>query len=98
MQMNKFFHSPVIAGNLRYVCPFCITSHLLLVSELRSEISHLKARVIRLENACCHDNKFKYSLDYNYREMPVTHWQCYHQNIYHLSIDNRKRGNIVVTM
>ena len=44
--------SSVIAGNLPYVCPFCIKSHLLLVSELRSEISHLKARVIRFEKSC----------------------------------------------
>ena len=44
--------TPVIAANLPYVCPFCIKSHLLLVSELRSEISHFKAPIIRLEKSC----------------------------------------------
>ena len=39
---------PDIAYNLPYICPFCIKSYLLL----RSEISHLKARVISLEKSC----------------------------------------------
>ena len=44
--------SPAIADNLPYVCPFCIKSHLLLVSELTFEISHLRAHIIRFEKSC----------------------------------------------
>ena len=43
----------VIADNHHYVYLFCIKSHLLLVSELRSEISHLKARIIFEKSSFC---------------------------------------------
>ena len=45
--------SPVTADNLPYIClSFCITSYLSLISDLRSEISHLTACIIRLEKSC----------------------------------------------
>ena len=70
--------SPVIGGNLPYVCPFCIKSHLLLVSELRSEISHLKARVIRLEKSCsCKSQPLVFIPAYQHLILPQIFYPTY---------------------
>ena len=37
---------------LSFICPLCITSSLSLISSLKSEISHLKAHIIKLEKSC----------------------------------------------
>ena len=44
--------SPVIVDNLPSICPFCIKSYLLLFSDIRSEISQLKAHILKLEKSC----------------------------------------------
>ena len=44
--------SPVIVDNLSSICPLCIKSYLLLFSDVRSEISQLKAHILKLEKSC----------------------------------------------
>ena len=40
-----------LASSFPFICPHCIKASITLIPSLRSEISHLRARVIKLENA-----------------------------------------------
>ena len=44
---------PPTVADKYFLCPFCIKSNLLSISTFRSEISLLKAYVIKLEKLCC---------------------------------------------
>ena len=41
-----------VADKFPFICPLCIKSFLSLISSLKSEISHLKAHIIKLEKSC----------------------------------------------
>ena len=43
--------SPQVAANFPFICPFCIKEKFSLIPKLRSEISHLKALIIKLERS-----------------------------------------------
>ena len=45
--------APTVADKYPFLCPFCIKSSFLFISTLPSEISFLKAHVIKLEKICC---------------------------------------------
>ena len=42
---------PHLASSFPFICPHCVKASITLIPTLRSEISHLRARVIKLENA-----------------------------------------------
>ena len=41
-----------VADNCPFICPLCIMSSISLISSLKSEISHSKAHIIKLEKSC----------------------------------------------
>ena len=41
-----------VADNFPFICPLCIKSSLSFISSLKSEISHLKAHIVKLEKSC----------------------------------------------
>ena len=41
-----------IGDNFPFICPLCIKSSLSLILSLKSEISHLKAHIVKLEKSC----------------------------------------------